>query len=251
MSGSNPWEAFFDAHAAVYDENEFTHNTVREVDFLLEALELQPGATVLDVGCGTGRHAIELSARGYVLTGLDLSAGMLARARAKAREAGVQVEWIQGDAAQFSLPAPVEAVICLCEGACGLLGAEEDAVEQPLAILRNVNRALHPGGKCVFTVLNGYRMIRAQSAAAGEARLEPLTLSEISTGPPYEGGPLMTVRERGFVPTELVLLFRLGGMEVLHLWGGTAGSWDRHDLDLDEYEIMVVARKAGECPTLG
>ncbi|NLO73604.1 MAG: methyltransferase domain-containing protein [candidate division WS1 bacterium] len=113
MSGSNPWEAFFDAYAAVYDENEFTHNTVREVDFLLEALELQPGATVLDVGCGTGRHAIELSARGYVVTGLDLSAGMLARARAKAREAGVQVEWIQGDAAQFSLPAPVEAVICL------------------------------------------------------------------------------------------------------------------------------------------
>jgi hypothetical protein len=54
------------------------------------------------------------------------------------------------------------------------------------------------------------------------------------------------VRERAFLPTELVLLFRLAGMDVLHLWGGTAGRWGKRSLDLDEMEIMIVARKAGE-----
>jgi len=67
------WERFFDAHAPVYMDNVFTKNTLREVDFLLEELVLQPGGSILDVGCGTGRHSIELAKRGYAVTGLDRS----------------------------------------------------------------------------------------------------------------------------------------------------------------------------------
>ena len=74
MDEKSTWEQFFDAHAPIYEQNEFTKNTVREVDFLLEELELPPGASILDVGCGTGRHSIELAKRGYTLTGVDLSA---------------------------------------------------------------------------------------------------------------------------------------------------------------------------------
>jgi hypothetical protein len=48
------------------------------------------------------------------------------------------------------------------------------------------------------------------------------------------------------VPAELVLLFRLAGMSVLNIWGGTAGNWGRRTLDLDEIEIMIVACKTGE-----
>jgi SAM-dependent methyltransferase len=58
------------------------------VDFLLEELDLQPGGSVLDVGCGTGRHSIELAKRGYAATGLDLSSEMLARAAIAAKAAG-------------------------------------------------------------------------------------------------------------------------------------------------------------------
>jgi cyclopropane fatty-acyl-phospholipid synthase-like methyltransferase len=80
MSEKSTWERFFDAHAPIYEENLFTKNTIREVEFLLEELRLPPGGAVLDVGCGTGRHAIELAKRGYVVTGLDLSSQMLSRA---------------------------------------------------------------------------------------------------------------------------------------------------------------------------
>jgi hypothetical protein len=51
------------------------------------------------------------------------------------------------------------------------------------------------------------------------------------------------MREHGFVPTELQLLFRMAGLNVLHIWGGTAGDWRRGQINLDEYEIMAVAEK--------
>ena len=98
MTEGNTWEAFFDAHAPVYEDNVFTKNTIFEVDFLLEELSLQVGGSVLDVGCGTGRHSIELAKRGYALTGLDLSPEMLARGADAAKAAGVNVDWIHSDA---------------------------------------------------------------------------------------------------------------------------------------------------------
>jgi hypothetical protein len=79
-----------------------------------------------------------------------------------------------------------------------------------------------------------------------EGKFDPLTMVESSECPPREGHPPIAVRERAFVPTELVLLFRLAGMSVLNIWGGTAGNWGRRGLDLDEMEIMVVASKTEE-----
>jgi len=84
MRNESAWKEFFDAHAPFYDQNEFTRNTGREIDFLLEELLLPHGASILDVGCGTGRHAIEFAKRGFAVTGLDLSSSMLAKATEKA-----------------------------------------------------------------------------------------------------------------------------------------------------------------------
>jgi SAM-dependent methyltransferase len=244
MAEKTTWERFFDAHAPIYDSNDFTRNTVAEADFLLEELEIQPGSSILDVGCGTGRHSIELARRGYRVTGLDLSEEMLSRAAASARAAEVEVQWIRSDATEFTLPAKYDAVICLCEGAFGLLSQGDDAIEQPLAILCNVSRSLNPGGKVVFTVLNGAAMLRKyRNEDVADGRFDPLNMVESSLYPPQEGLPPIPVRERAFVPTELRMLFSIAGLSVLNMWGGTAGNWGRRALDLDEIEIMVVARQ--------
>ena len=247
MDEKSTWEKFFDAHAPFYEENEFTKNTVREVAFLLEELELSDGASVLDVGCGTGRHSVALAKRGYAVTGVDLSAQMLAKAAESARAAGVPVEWIHSDATRFSFPPRFDGAICLCEGAFGLLGSEDDPISHPLAILCNICRSLKPRAKAVFTVLNGFAMIRKlQNKDVEEGRFDPLTIIEASEYAPAEGLPAVRVRQRAFFPTELLLLFRLAGMPVLNMWGGTACTWGRRTIDLDEFEIMIVARKADE-----
>jgi SAM-dependent methyltransferase len=252
MTEQNTWEAFFDAHAPVYEDNVFTKNTIVEVDFLLEELSLQAGGAILDVGCGTGRHAIELAKRGYAVTGLDLSAGMLARAADAAGIAGVNVDWIHADATRFSFPGRYDAAVCLCEGAFGLLGQSDDPIDQPLSILSNISRSLKPQAKAVFTVLNGAAMLRRhQNTDVAEGRFDPLAMVESSACPPREGLPPVAVRERAFVPTELLLLSRIAGMSVLNVWGGTAGNWGRRLLDLDEIEIMIVTRKTAEPLTAG
>ena len=247
MKEKSMWEAFFDAHAPVYEDNCFTKNTVREVDFLLEELALQPGDSVLDVGCGTGRHSIELAKRGYAVTGLDLSSEMLAKAKEASKAAGVSVEWIRANAAQFSLTKQYDAAICLCEGAFGLLGKEDDPIDQPLSILRNIAQSIKPQAKVIFTVLNAIAMFRRydnKDVAAGI--FDPSTQVESLEHPPREGLPAIAVRQHAFVATELTLLFRLAGMSVLNIWGGTAGNWGRRTIDLDEIEIMIVARKTSD-----
>jgi SAM-dependent methyltransferase len=247
MTEKSTWEAFFDAHAPIYEDNVFTKNTIIEVDFLLEELSLQPGSSILDVGCGTGRHSLELAKRGYTVTGLDLSSEMLARAADAARAAGVNVDWIHSDAAQFSFPEKYDGAVCLCEGAFGLLGQIDNPIDQPLSILCNISRSLRPQAKAVFTVLNAAAMLRRYTDKdVAEGRFDPITMVESSEHPPREGLPAIAVRERGFVPTELMLLFRLAGLSVLNMWGGTAGNWGRRTLDLDEIEIMIVARKSAE-----
>lgn len=243
----NHWRAFFDAHAPEYEKNCFTKNTRAECDFLEEELALPKGAAILDVGCGTGRHSVELARRGYRMTGIDLSAGMLEQAKRSADAAGVDVEWIRADATKFDLPARFDAALGLCEGAFGLLGAADDSLEQPRAILRNIARALKPGAKAIFTVLSAahhIRMFKDEDIAAGT--FDYATLVESGTMAPRDGAEAVPTRERAFVPTEFRLLCALEGMPVESIWGGTAGDWGRRPVKLDEYEFMAVARRATE-----
>lgn len=235
------WARFFDEHAPQYMDNVFTRNTLAEVDFLLELLDLKPGDHILDIGCGTGRHSIELTRRGYQATGVDISGGMLAQAREAAAAAGVNVTWVQADATRFQADQLYEAAICLCEGAFSLLGAADDPLEHDQLILRNIHAALNPNGRFVLTVLNGLRKIREFNRDdVAKGLFDPLTLTtaEILT----EGTVSVRVRERGYVPSELTLLLRYNGFEVDHIWGGTAGNWGRRPPELDEIELMAVAR---------
>lgn len=241
------WQQFFDRHAPAYMDNTFTKNTVKEVDFLIKELNLPTGSRILDMGCGTGRHSIELAKRGYKVTGVDLSSGMLSQAITTAKEAKVKVEWVQSDATRYKSKKPFDAAICLCEGAFGLLGLEDDPWEHDYAILRNINSSLQPQARFILTALNACAMIRRYTPRdVKKENFDPLSLVEIHSLE-YEtpkGKISVMVKEKGYVATELTMLFRLAGFEVEHIWGGTAGNWGKRKLDLDEIEIMFIGRKA-------
>ncbi len=249
MSTRDEWERYFDAHAPCYMQNVFTRDTIAEVDFLVGELGLTPGSAVLDVGCGTGRHSIELAKRGFTMTGVDLSQGMLEQARAAALEASVDIEWVRADVSEALPEGPYDAALCLCEGAFGLLGELDDPNEHESRILRNINRVLRPNSLLVLTASNGMALMRRfTDEDVRSGRFDPDTSVEA-----YEleydtpsGKRAIAVRERGFTPSELVLLLRAAGFEVQHIWGGTAGKWGRRKVELDEIEIMIIGRKCGD-----
>lgn len=246
MSQQPTWREFFDEHAPHYLQNPFTSNTEAEVQFLVELLALRAGNTVLDVGCGVGRHAIALAKLGMQVTGVDVSGGMLAQGQAAAAREGIQVDWLQADATQWRSDILYDAAICLCEGGMGLANPDEDPVRHDLSILQNIGASLRPNGMFVMTALNGYATIRQMTDEhVQEGRFDPASMlsTYLDEWTLPEGKRQMQIRERLFIPTEMVAMLRHAGFEVLHVWGGTAGEWGRRPLKLDEIEVMYVARK--------
>lgn len=245
----NEWEEFFNGHAPVYMENSFTKNTAQEADFLVEVMGLPPGSEILDVGCGAGRHSVEMARRGYRMTGIDLSAGMLEEARKAAQAAGVFVEWLQADATHFQADRLYDGTFCLCEGAFGLIGMGEDPRLHDEAVLRAIGAAVKPGAPFVLTALNGWRKLRQFAQEDVDNGLfDPYTLVEICSMEydTPEGKKSVRLRERSSLPGDLEALLESAGFEVLHLWGGTAGNWGRRPLLLDEIEMMAACRKKAD-----
>jgi SAM-dependent methyltransferase len=237
---------FFDHHAPYYMQEPFTKNTSEEIEFLIEELSLPPQAHILDVGCGTGRHAIELAQRGYKITGIDISRGMLKEAQKRASEEAVQIDWVQADATVIPLDQGADGVICLCEGAFGLLGSGDDPHTHELAILAGIYASLKPGGKFILTALNGLAKVRSATTETVEkGTFDPMALMEVFSVDYVSDGEKKgaVVRERGFVPSELRLMLTVSGFDVAHIYGGTAGAWRRDPPQLDEIELMAITRK--------
>ena len=87
--------------------------TRREIDFLVDRMELLPPARVLDVGCGFGRHSIELAGRGYCVFGIDPAGAMIEAARERAAESGVAACFRQVAAEEFVHSRQFDAALCL------------------------------------------------------------------------------------------------------------------------------------------
>lgn len=248
MTETNNWKTFFDRHAPEYMDEPFVQGTKAEVDFLVGHLQLTPEQRILDMGCGTGRHALELARRGYTVTGVDLSDGMLAQAQQIAAAEGLStVTFQQADATRYTTDDLFDRIYCVCEGSLGLVGAGSGPQQHDMAVLRNLYNALKPGGRMLITVLNAMRHIRLyQQSDVVAGTFDPNTLTEIgtlSTGEDEERIEIQT-RERGFVIPELRLILEVTGFEVEHIGGGTAGNWGIRPVELDEYELMAIVGKA-------
>jgi SAM-dependent methyltransferase len=126
----------------------FDLNRKAEVDFLVHCFRhhaRRPVRRVLDIACGTGPHLLRLAGRGYEMTGLDLSPRNVEFVRQRLAARGHRGEVIAGDMADFRLPRPVDAAICMQDSQGHLL-----TNDQLLAHFGAVARGLRRGGLYVF-----------------------------------------------------------------------------------------------------
>jgi SAM-dependent methyltransferase len=119
-------------------------------------LGLRPGATLLDVGCGLGLQVMELSARGYLGVGLDLSLPMLSRASEEAQMRALRVNFLHSDMREMSFDGAFDAVLCLGTS----LGYFDDDTNR--RIVERLHRALKPGGQLLLDLVNRDYVIRSQ-----------------------------------------------------------------------------------------
>src|SRR5512146_2462488 len=147
-----PWyEELFSNYGSQYETMPYITGTVGEVDFLEAEIGRNRAARILDIGCGTGRHAIELARRGYSVVGVDLSESMLGKARANAEKSRVGVEFVRADARSLTYRGEFDLVIMLCEGGFSLMETDE----MNYRILQSAANALKENGTFIFTALNG------------------------------------------------------------------------------------------------
>src|SRR4030042_5496262 len=92
------YESLFENYGKTYDKECFVQGTLGECDFIEQELAYDKSLKIIDIGCGTGRHSIELAKRGYHITGIDLSESQLKRAKEKAGEQGLQIIFERHDA---------------------------------------------------------------------------------------------------------------------------------------------------------
>jgi len=249
----NKWyEDLFTNYARTYDNAVFVQGTSGEVDFIEQEIKRDKSTTILDIGCGTGRHSIELARRGYKVTGIDLSESQLARAREKAAAAGVQVDFIRRDARDFSFDIHFGLAIMICEGAFPLMETDE----MNYRILQNAADSLRTGGKLIFTTLSGlYPLARlrplpedaTESLVPDLSHFDLLTLRDRSTVTLADDSgqeKALKCDERYYLPSEITWYLKSAGFVRSEIFGCKLGAFSRSDkLTADDFEMLVIAEK--------
>ena len=240
------FEDLADHLGAAYLRYSFTKGTEQEVDFLVGALGLNPGARVLDVGCGPGRHTHALGRRGFEVVGVDISERFIALARANTPE-GAAVRFERTDARGLRYEEEFDAVISLCQGAFGLSGGAvagtDGRLDPDRAVLEGMARALKPGGRLALSAFSAYFQVRflgeadSFDAERGVNHEHTTIRDEAGREAPAEAWTTC------FTPRELRLLAEAAGLRTDHIWSVTPGDYAARPPDIDHPEFLLVATK--------
>ena len=125
-----------------------------QADFIAKSIPLRREHGILDVGCGFGRHTIELAEMGFRVTGLDQSADYLVEARESAQSRGVAADFVQGDMRRLDLTGQFDVVLSLSTS----LAFYDEATN--LDIFRRVHASLRPGGTFFFDQGNIFWLVK-------------------------------------------------------------------------------------------
>jgi SAM-dependent methyltransferase len=154
------WEELFNDDYLHAMERVTDDQIAREVHFIEESLGVERGGALLDLACGTGRHAVQLARRGYEVVGFDLSLSMLARAGEDAQERDAKLNFVQGDMRDMTFEEQFDGVYCW-NTSFGYF--EEDKNAQ---VVDRVHRALKGGGLFLLDVVNRDFLVRQSPSLA-------------------------------------------------------------------------------------
>lgn len=222
--------------------------TARQVEFVVQVLGLEPGARVLDLCCGYGRHALALAQRGYGVAGLDLSTYHLRLARRAAREAGVRVRWVHSDMREIPFENEFDAAINMFSSFAYFESEEED-----YRVLAAVSRALKPGGRFFIDTMNREWLVRRfqesdwrrydDGLIVMERRKLDLLRSRIESEwtmiTPGGRRRQHHISVRLYSLTELAQMMSRAGLAVRRTWG----SFEGKEYGLDSPRTIVLAEK--------
>ena len=225
--------------------------TAAEVNAVVERLGLEPGARLLDLCCGQGRHAVPLAQLGYQVTGLDLSRPLLDQAAALAAADGQHLGLVQADMRRLPFAdASFDAVLNLFN-AFGYL--EDDAQDE--LVLHEVARVLRPGGRFLQELANREALVRGwhdsdvTRTGNGLVVVQERTLNLRSgrervryTLLEPDGGQTTAEHAiRLYALTELEAMLGRAGLELL----AVSGDLDGGPLELDSSFVVIVSGRRG------
>ena len=249
------YEELFVNFAQTYDAEEFTKGTIGECDFIEKECDYNKTIKILDIGCGTGRHSIELSKRGYSVTGIDFSESQLQHAKNKASAQSLNIDFQKHDARNPHFSNEFDLAIMLCEGGFSLMETDE----MNFLILQNAANALKSNGKLIFTTLNGlFPLFHSVKDFLAAEKKDGVAIYKDNTF------DLMTFRdhniteiiddsgnkkslncnERFYVPPEISWLLKSLNFQAISIFGAKLGAFSRNDkLTTEDFEMLVIAEK--------
>lgn len=218
----------------------FTKGTVNEVDFIVRQLDLQPGARILDVGCGPGRHSHELARRGFLVHGIDISQAFVDLATSNAPD-GSSFERM--DARAMSFDNEFDVAICLCQGAFGLMTADGHDID----VLTGIRRALKPTGALALSAFNAYFAVKYFEEAVFDA--DSGVNHEKTEVRNQDGEVLGADLWTGcYTPRELRLMLEKAKMNVRDIFSVDPGAYADAVPSLETSEYLVIAFPSSSQP---
>lgn len=239
----SPWKnEKFAKKNIVHIDEKFLHGTEQEVDFIERELNLNKCDRVIDLGCGAGRHSIELVKRGLNVVGVDISLVLLKAARKRSGKLKKDLNFVNGDLKNIenlfnSKETNFQGAICLCESVFGVLGGEK----QDLKFLKNVNKLLSTGSKFILTTFNGIR--RYRNIKKKESKFDYIRGIFHWECPEEECDELLKEDTRIYIPSEIKMMFELSGFSDVKIFGCSPGEFKKQKLLPEDVEMMVIGKK--------
>lgn len=212
-----------------------------EAEFLAEALELEAGDELLDAPCGAGGVSIHLARKGVSVTGVDLVAGHIRRARKAFAAEDLQAEWCCMDLREMGFEGRFDAAMNWF-GSFGYFSEDENR-----ALVGSYARSLKAGGRLVIDqpnrerILRSFRPVMTHGSIRVDARWSPPRCVASWTG--TEGGREVRSESsiRLYTPKEFGRLIEWAGLELIDLYGDWQGGRYRRG----SQRTVVLARKPG------